>query len=338
MRPGLLTLILFCRTGEPHKDPFLLRRGPYGRMGTGQFCQYEEACKGRVDMKQKRITAPKTWYVYTYAFPDGSIFYVGKGNQGQIDEHEREAQEGCDCKKCQTIREIWASGHPVQKRIVYETLLEAEALEHEKTLIQLHAGPHLTNQRLPPRQRLLDTASTLFYQQGIQAIGVDTIVEQSGVGKATLYRHFPTKDDLIAAYLEQEDRLWWAWFEEVVTPYEGKPKEQLLAFFEACTRRLTEPGFRGCAFLNALAEIPEADHPAHRNAVGHERALRERFADLSRQAGARDPEQLADQLLLISNGALASAPLFGETSPAVQLNTIAAHLINLQCESQEARP
>jgi len=90
----------------------------------------------------------------------------------------------------------------------------------------------------PARQRLLETASALFYQEGIRAIGVDTIVERSGVGKATLYRHFPSKDDLIAAYLEEEDRLWWHWFEEVIAAHEGSPREQLLAFFEACTVRL----------------------------------------------------------------------------------------------------
>jgi AcrR family transcriptional regulator len=187
----------------------------------------------------------------------------------------------------------------------------------------------MTTTHSSTHQRLLETASSLFYQQGIRAIGVDTIVEQSGVGKATLYRHFPTKDDLIAAYLEQEDHLWWQWFEEVITPYVGNPKAQLLAFFEACTLRLTEPGFRGCAFLNALAELSESDHPAHRCAVGHEQALRERFFSLCQQMGARNPEQLANQLLLISNGALTSAPLFGENSPALQLNTIASHLIDL---------
>jgi AcrR family transcriptional regulator len=187
------------------------------------------------------------------------------------------------------------------------------------------------------RQRLLDTAAALFYQEGIRAIGVDTIVEQSGVGKATLYRHFPTKDALIAAYLEEDDRLWWKWFEEVIAPYEGSPKVQLLAFFEACTQRLMQPGFRGCTFLNALAEFSEADHPAHHCALGHERALRQRLAQLSQAAGARDPEQLADQLLLVGNGALTSAPLFGTASPAVQLKTIAAHLIDLQLESIETK-
>src|SRR6266702_1155646 len=88
------------------------------------------------------------------------------------------------------------------------------------------------------RQRLLDVDSDLFSQEGIRAIGVDTIVERSGVGTATLYRHFPTKDDLIVAYLEEEDRAHWIWFEEVIAAYEGLPKEQLLAWFEACTQRL----------------------------------------------------------------------------------------------------
>src|SRR2546425_211725 len=93
---------------------------------------------------------------------------------------------------------------------------------------------------------------------------------------------------------------------------------------------LVSRGAACCSFLNALAEFSEADHPAHRCAVEHERALRWRLAQLSQQAGARDPEELADQLLLVSNGALASASIFGEASPAVQLKTIAAHLIDLQ--------
>ena len=188
------------------------------------------------------------------------------------------------------------------------------------------------------RQRLLDTASELFYREGIRAIGVDTIVERSGVGKATLYRHFPTKDDLIAAYIEQEDRAHLQWFDEFIAASDGSPREQLLAMFEAFYQRIQEPGVRGCPFLNAMTEIAETEHPAYQHAVQHERALRDRLARLSRQAGARDPEQLADQLLLIINGALASSPLFGEASPSHQLRTIAAHLIDLQLESPQAAP
>ncbi len=185
------------------------------------------------------------------------------------------------------------------------------------------------------RQRLLETARELFYREGIRASGVDTIVERSGVGKATLYRHFPTKDDLIAAYIAKDDRAHQQWFEEIVAASGHSPKEQLLAWFEACDQRIKEPGFRGCPFLNVMAEIAEPEHPAYQCAVQHERAFRDRLAQLSRQACARDPEQLADQLLLVVNGALASASLFGEASPAHQLKTIAAHLIEMQLEYAE---
>jgi AcrR family transcriptional regulator len=195
----------------------------------------------------------------------------------------------------------------------------------------------MTKGQSSARQRLLETARELFYREGIRAIGVDTIVERSGVGKATLYRHFPTKDDLIAAYIEQEDRAHLQWFDDIIAATDRSPKERLLTWFEACEQRIQEPGFRGCPFLNAMAEIAETEHLAYQQAVRHERALRDRLAQLSRQAGACDPEQLADQLLLIVNGALASASLFGEVSPAHQLKTIAAHLIDLQLERAQAR-
>lgn len=281
-------------------------------------------------MGSKWMVAPKTWYVYTYAFPGGSIFYIGKGNGGRIDEHEREAQSGCECTKCQTIREIWASGHPVQKRIVYETLLEAEALEYEKTLIHQHAGPHLTNQRLPAHQRILEVASDLFYHQGIRAVGIDTIVEKSGVGKATLYRHFPTKDALIAAYLEERDRLYWKQLDEALAEHEEAPKAQFLALIDIALKRMQEPHYRGCVFLNALAEFAEEEHPAHQYAVEHKRKLHERLYQLGQRAGVRNPEALADQLSLLLNGALASMPVFGLTGPVAQLKTVATQLIDAQ--------
>lgn len=207
-------------------------------------------------------------------------------------------------------------------------------LRHRTVLFENERWEEMTTGHSLARQRLLETASELFYREGIRAIGVDTIVERSGVGKATLYRHFPTKDDLIAAYVAKEDRAHQLWFEEIIAS-ERSPKEQLLAWFAACDERIKEPGFRGCPFLNAMAEIAETEHPAYQRALQHERALRDRLAQLSQQAGARDPDQLADQLLLIVNGALASASLFGEASPAHQLKTIAAHLIDLQLECAE---
>lgn len=100
-------------------------------------------------MASAEATYPQTYYIYTYAYPDpdpdGTVFYVGKGTKGRIDEHEREARSVCTCQKCQVIRQIWASGKPVQKRIVYETFDEVEALAYEYDLIKQYAGASLTN-------------------------------------------------------------------------------------------------------------------------------------------------------------------------------------------------
>lgn len=94
-----------------------------------------------------KAIAPQTWYVYTYAYPDGSVFYVGKGCHARIEYHEREAQRGCECEKCCTIRQIWQSGQPVQKRIVYETLDEQAAFKQEQRLIDILGRENLTNRR-----------------------------------------------------------------------------------------------------------------------------------------------------------------------------------------------
>lgn len=196
----------------------------------------------------------------------------------------------------------------------------------------------MTAERSSARERLLETACALFYRDGIRAVGVDTIVEQSGVGKATLYRHFPTKDDLVAAYLAEVANADEQWFRDTIAPYEGSPREQLLAWFAACEQRMQTTGFRGCPFLNAMAEIAQPEHPAYQRAVEHERRVRDSMAQLSRAAGARDPERLADQLLVVLNGALSSAALFGDASPAYQLSDIAALLINAQLPGMESTP
>lgn len=94
-----------------------------------------------------QVEKPQTWYVYTYSFPDDTVFYVGKGTGNRINNHEDEAVRGCDCRKCITIREIWASGMPIKKRIVFETLIEKDALVREEELIQEYSSEHLTNVR-----------------------------------------------------------------------------------------------------------------------------------------------------------------------------------------------
>lgn len=180
------------------------------------------------------------------------------------------------------------------------------------------------------RQHILEVAADLFYREGIRAVGIDRIVEQSGVGKATLYRHFPTKDALIVAYLEQRDHLYWKQLNEVIAQYEGSPRSQLLGVVDRVIEIMKERLYRGCVFLNALTEFPEPDHPAHQRAIEHKRELRSLLSHLSQQAGASDPEVLADQLSLVINGALALIPAFGLTSPIAQLKVIATQLIDAQ--------
>ena len=177
------------------------------------------------------------------------------------------------------------------------------------------------------RQHILDVANELFYQKGIRAVGVDMIVEHSGVSKGTLYRHFLTKDDLVVAYLEERDHVHWDHFDEVIAKYEGSPKNQILALLDS-TIELLEPGYhRGCPFFNALAEFSEEDHPVHLLAVEYNRAIRLRLSRLSQLAGIED-ESLVDQLMLIINGAMSSVPIYGFTGPAAQLRTMATKLID----------
>jgi len=182
--------------------------------------------------------------------------------------------------------------------------------------------------RASARQHILNVASESFYREGIRSVGIDTIVERAGVSKATLYRHFPTKDDLVMAYLQEQDHINWEHFDEVIAEKVGKPKEQLLALIDA-TIEMLEPGYhRGCHFLNALAEFSEEDHPVHLLAVEYNRAIRQRLSRLTQLAGVND-DTLTDQLMLVINGALSSVSVYGFSGPAAQLKALSTHLIEL---------
>ena len=180
------------------------------------------------------------------------------------------------------------------------------------------------------RQKILDIAGDLFFRQGYRAVGVDTIVKETGIAKRTLYRHFPSKDDLIVAYLEQVNHLMQAWLDEAIAPYEGQPREQLLAIFEALQRLVTSPQCYGCAFLMTSVEFPELDSPSHQVALAHKQSVRSRFKNLAERAGAHFPESLADQLLLLMDGAFASVRMFGINNPGSNVAEAAKALISAQ--------
>jgi AcrR family transcriptional regulator len=176
------------------------------------------------------------------------------------------------------------------------------------------------------RDRILDTASALFYRDGYHAVGIDTIVAESGVAKMTLYRHFPSKDQLIAAYLERSNAEYWDWLELEIALVDG-PGPKLLAALDAVATLATSPRCLGCTFQAVASEFPEPEHPGHRVAVAHKRRVLERMAELARAARLRDPDDLAAELLLLMDGAWVAARMFGPANHAGSVGSAARALI-----------
>jgi AcrR family transcriptional regulator len=178
-----------------------------------------------------------------------------------------------------------------------------------------------------PKDKIFQTATRLFYQNGYRAIGVDTIAAESGISKMTLYRHYPSKDELIVAYLKDSNESFWSNFEQI-TGDAPSAREKLLAFFHALQEYVNTPACYGCPFLNAASEYPETDYPGHQVALAHKQSVRERFCQLAKDAGAREPSALADQLFLLMDGAYMASRMFGEKNPAAHLTDAAQALID----------
>ncbi|MCO4696342.1 TetR/AcrR family transcriptional regulator [Streptomyces sp. RO-S4] len=159
----------------------------------------------------------------------------------------------------------------------------------------------------PAGRRIVAAAEELFYERGITAVGVDLIAEHSGVTKRTLYNRFGSKDNLVAAYLAERDRRWRSAVRAAVEE-SGTAEEAVTAPFETL-REWSATDTRGCAFINALAELPDPGHPAHRVATDQKRWLLRLFEELAGAAGCPDPAALAARLLVLHEGALATRPL-----------------------------
>ena len=180
------------------------------------------------------------------------------------------------------------------------------------------------------RARILKTATDLFYREGIRAVGIDTIVARSGVCKMSLYRNFASKDDLVVAFLEYRDGIYWQWWDRVMAAHPDDAGRQVGDLFAALALRVASPSYRGCPFINTSTEFPDPDHPARAICRANKRELRRRLLDLATRAGARAPASLADQLLLLMEGAYASAQNFPASGPAPSLEGAAAALLAAQ--------
>lgn len=170
------------------------------------------------------------------------------------------------------------------------------------------------------RQRILETASELFYNQSVRAVGVDLVVEKAGVAKTSLYRHFRTKDELVAAFLQREDEDFWRGWDDVAARHAGDAAAELDAHLRWIGERVGRPNYRGCPQLNVAAEFPDADHPARKVAAAHKRELRRRLLGMVERLQVARPDELAGQLALLVNGAFVSSQvlLAGEAIPLLQ--------------------
>jgi AcrR family transcriptional regulator len=160
-----------------------------------------------------------------------------------------------------------------------------------------------------PRERVLRTASKLFYAEGIRAVGVDRIAAEAGVSKMTLYRHYPAKDDLVVAVLEERDAPARAALQAATERGGATPRDRLLACFAMLGPWFTSRAFRGCPFMNASLELADPAHPARAVAERHKIATRDHLAALARDLDVAAPDALADQLALVFDGAIAQAQM-----------------------------
>ncbi|MEV0847784.1 TetR family transcriptional regulator [Streptomyces sp. NPDC049954] len=166
----------------------------------------------------------------------------------------------------------------------------------------------------PAGRRIVAAAEELFYERGITAVGVDLIAERSGVTKRTLYNRFGSKDRLVTTYLAERDQRWRSLVRARVDACE-EPVAAVTAPFDAL-RIWSGTNARGCAFINALAELPDPSHPAHRIAANQKLWLRNLFEELATEADCPDPTTLAARLLVLHEGVLATQPLPLDTLPA----------------------
>ncbi len=158
------------------------------------------------------------------------------------------------------------------------------------------------------RERLLTAAYELFSREGVQAVGVDAIIERSGVARQTMYRHFKSKQDLVLAFLERREQVWCKdWLEAETARRAQAPEARLLAIFDVFDEWFRRPDFEGCSFINVLLEYPDPAHPLHVAAAEYLARIRGFIQALARGAGIRPAEPFARQWHILMKGSIVAA-------------------------------
>jgi AcrR family transcriptional regulator len=161
--------------------------------------------------------------------------------------------------------------------------------------------------KVPARRRIVEAAYELFSQRGVRAVGIDEIIKRASVAKATLYRHFPTKDALVLEFLAEREQLWTLGFVELEARRRGfTPEERLLAIFDVFDEWFHREDFEACSFINVLLEMG-SDHPAGKACVDHLENIRSIVRTLAAEAGLRDPEEFGRSWHILMKGSIISA-------------------------------
>ena len=177
------------------------------------------------------------------------------------------------------------------------------------------------------RERIDQVAYELFSRRGVRAVGVDEVVARSGVAKMTLYRHYPSKNHLVLAFLRRREELWTrGWLQAEVERRGGPAHERLLAIFEVFDKWFRRSDFEGCSFINVLLEIDDEKHPVRLATVAHLATIRAFLRDLAEQAGVADPDGLARQWHILMKGSIVAAGE-GDTEAALRARAVGRLLL-----------
>jgi AcrR family transcriptional regulator len=178
-----------------------------------------------------------------------------------------------------------------------------------------------------PRERILAAAGDLFQRQGIRGVGVEAIAEAASTNKMTLYRHFGSKDQLVAAWIASLVREYDAVWDALAARYPGDPRAQITGWVTRVAGHLEAEDERGCPLANSMAELPEKRHPARRVIEQYKAGARRRIIGLFRKAGVADPDLATDQLLFLLEGARVCAQSIDRKRVALRLRQMAASLL-----------
>lgn len=180
------------------------------------------------------------------------------------------------------------------------------------------------------RDELVRKALSIFYRDGFHATGMDALVAETGISKTTMFKHFRTKDELILAVLRYRDETFRNWLFRRLDDLDLPPREKLLAVFDILKDWFDQPDFRGCMFIKAAAEFQDPGDPAYVQSREHKRLLQQAFMSLAQEAGARDPDLLSRQLLLLKEGAIVAAQMGFDPDPAGAARGAAETLVSTQ--------